>query len=117
MLEVLVGNSRLTYGVASIYINQNQCGNKELHPTQGKIYEKIKLDQPAIISQNPTELGLGISFGDYYHGYPKYRVKNLYVEDIAIKIDSNSFENGNNLIGGPIFGFVFSPFYINPNEI
>ena len=118
LLGFFIGFSKITTGILVISANNETICNAEIsYKVNNLAYQGVQLNKSIIISSDPVEFLFTFSEGSYYHGYPKYREANLFVDIINIKLDSRDFSIGNNVIGGPIFGFIFDSFYICPKEL
>ena len=116
MSGVLVG--RAFQDGSEVRVN---CDQRELCRglirTDSQDMEMIMLNQTILISSRPQYLEFYFSEGKYMHGNPRTIIGPLTFHDIPIRIDSASFDNGNNLIGGPILGFVFQTLCLKDREL
>ena len=118
LLGFFIGFSKIGFETLVISTNNETICNTEIcYKVNNFAYQKVELTKSIIISSDPVEFLFTFSEGSYYHGDPKYREANLFVDNINIKLDSRDFSLRNNVIGGPIFGFIFDSFYICPKEL
>jgi hypothetical protein len=121
MLELqgfLIGMGETGYPSVKILANGDLCANVRLRPViPANHYQEVMLNKPVIISDTPVSFWFQFSDAEYiYHGLPKNRIRDLTFNGHKLVVGADFFANGNNSIGGPILGFVFSSFYVSARE-
>lgn len=115
---LIIGNTDDFPLKASIYVGNNLIIEEQL---DGK-NESVKVLFPNVFKVCDEWTTISVLFTgsgtSVVHGIPFYREKELMHEDTRIFVDSdeNLMINGNNVLGGPILGFIFSQLHLNPDE-
>ena len=115
---LIIGNTDDFPLTASIYIGDNLVIEEQLDGAT----ESVKVIFPNAFKVCDEWTTISVLFSgkgtSVVHGIPIYREHELMLDDTRIFVDyeENLMQNGNNVIGGPILGFIFSQLHLNNDE-
>lgn len=119
LFGIIIGNCDDGELEASIYCSGYQMGTARV-PIKSSSEDAFSylFPKPILIQNTWTEIGVAFNGpADYIcHGMPSKRISPLIYKNLEIFIDSDHFDNGNNIIGGPIIGFILSKITVSKSD-